>query len=60
MDVDLYEFKETLGSLNDLKDIEETEKRTGLIEVGKLPKDEQERLINQGYDFEDKIMVIIQ
>lgn len=61
MDVDLYEFKENLGDYNDFEGkIDILHKSVGLIKVLHLDTKARDKLIKQGYQPDDEVLVIIQ
>ena len=61
MDIDIYEFKETLKDFEDDDFIKfSEEKRVAVIEVGKTNKVIDKKLLNLGYKLGEKVLVVVQ
>ena len=63
MDIDLYEFKETLKKFEDkdLKFLKLNEnKGTAALEVGKAGKEINEKLKDLGYKKGERVLVVVQ
>ena len=63
MDIDLYEFKETLKKFEDtdLKFLELNEsKAVAVIEVGKASREMNEKLKKTGYKIGERVLVVVQ
>lgn len=61
MDIDLYEFKETLKQFEEDKFIKFSEKKSvAVIEVGKTNKEIDKKLLKIGYKIGEKFLVVIQ
>mgnify|MGYP001583814097 CR=1 FL=1 len=61
MDIDLYEFKETLKEFEDDDFIDfSEEKGIAVIEVGKTTPDMDKKLISNGYAVGDRVLVVVQ
>jgi hypothetical protein len=61
MDIDLYEFKNTLKEFEEDEFIEfSEEKGVAVIEVGKTNKTTDKKLLNLGYKLGDKVLVVVQ
>lgn len=61
MDVDLYEFKETLKKFEEDDFLEfSQEKGLAVIEVGKTTKELDEKLMSKGYKHGERILVVVQ
>jgi hypothetical protein len=63
MDIDIYDFKETLKEFEDEKDkfIQFSEdKGVAIIEVGKTNKATDKKLLSLGYKLGDKVLVVVQ
>lgn len=61
MDIDLYEFKETLKEFEDDEFIDFSEdKGLAVIEVGKTTEEMDKKLVLKGYKKGEKILVVVQ
>lgn len=61
MDIDLYEFKETLKKFEDEEVLEfAQEKSIAIVEVGKTTKEIDKKLIQHGYKKGEKVFLVIQ
>jgi hypothetical protein len=64
MDIDLYEFKETLKEFDEIKDSKfidlQEDKAVAIIEVGKTSKEIDNKLISLGYKKGEKVLVVVQ
>ena len=62
-DIDVYEYKETLSELpegyEEWVDVQ-LDKEVGIVEVGKCPKDINDKLKEIGYKEGDNVLVVIQ
>ncbi len=60
MDIDLYEFKETLKEFENDDFIEFAEKGVAIIEVGKTNREIDKRLKSLGYKIGERVLVVVQ
>jgi len=61
MDIDLYEFKETLKEFNDDDFINfSEEKGVAILEVGKINKEIDKKLKSFGYKEGERVLVVVQ
>jgi hypothetical protein len=61
MDIDIYEFKETIKQFEDDSFIKfSEEKGVAVIEVGKTNKATDKKLLDLGYKKGDKVLVVVQ
>lgn len=61
MDIDLYEFKETLKKFEHEEFLEFAEEKSiAIVEVGKMTKKIDKKLIQQGYKRGEKVFLVIQ
>jgi hypothetical protein len=61
MDIDLYEFKETIKKFEEDEFIQfSEEKQVTIIEVGKTNKITDKKLLSLGYKIGEKVLVVIQ
>jgi hypothetical protein len=64
MDIDLYEFKETIKGFDELKDSKFLnfceDKAIAVIEVGKTNKEIDKKLLSLGYKKGEKVLVVVQ
>lgn len=61
MDIDVYEFKETLKEFDE-KDFDflEFSKQAAVIEVGKTNKETNKKLRKVGYKISERVLVVVQ
>ena len=61
MDIDLYEFKETLKEFEDDNFVSFSEdKGVSVIEVGKTTAEMDKKLVSMGYKKGERVLVVVQ
>ena len=61
MDIDLYEFKETLKEFDDDNFVSFSEdKGVSVIEVGKTTAEMDKKLVSMGYKQGERVLVVVQ